>query len=95
MDYCVAIQILDKGLLDLALQTNLLTPVVDEVDIPYVRIQETRIPVSTETRRICKTVAVAYKLDQYKNKYYGLHLKEDVQTWLDLLVEEKEFVNVT
>jgi len=91
MKYYARCKALNKSLLRMLDDTNVLTEVKIEKKLPHVRLEVNPFVVSEETKRVA-SVAAAHNLQQYKLRKYTISLRPNVTSWLvELLkVDEKE-----
>lgn len=66
--------------------------ILDTVDgttepVAYVKLKEQPFIVSEEVEYFTNVVT-AHKLSQYKNKIHTITLEENIETWLDALIED-------
>lgn len=60
---------------------------VPEKDIDYVHLQPQSFVLSDKIEYYTNVVT-AHKLSQYKNRLYSIKLKESIDVWLDILIQE-------
>lgn len=86
-DYLTAISVLNKSLLAVVDALNPLTPVEYEVEVaPYRLVEDTQMLTVEQQKRVT-AVITAHNIAQYGNKFHNVVLKENVECWLDWLLE--------
>ncbi|MCI9050700.1 MAG: hypothetical protein HFI05_02060 [Lachnospiraceae bacterium] len=85
MDLISAYCILNVGMLKVAKSLNILQEVKESEKIPYIKLKPNPYVISTNTIRYCQVIS-AHDLNQYKNKFHTIQLKENFNSWLDVLL---------
>lgn len=89
MDVCTAYSILDAQILEVAKSINVLNEAPTPTAVSQIRLEEVPFVVTDEIKRNCAAVT-AHNLEQYKNVQHSIKLKEDVTSWIDVLLEVDE-----
>lgn len=77
-----------RSILSVGKNINILDTVEDAPEpVAYIKLKEQPFIVSEDVEYFTKVVT-AHKLTQYRNKIHTVSLEEDIETWLDALIEE-------
>lgn len=78
--------VINKTLIDTLDSVNILDKVEESKVNGYIHLVEEPFVLSANIERHTKIVT-AHKLSQYVNKIHSVKLEDDIETWLDLLID--------
>ena len=90
MDIYAAYAALDSQLLKVARSINKLQPVVNEETVLPIRLKESPFVLSEKVARTCQAVVTAHNLQEYRNRYYFIAVRENIHSPLEVLVHKSE-----
>ncbi len=86
-DYISAMKVINRSLIDVVDALNPLTPVEYEVEAAPYRMVEKPQVLAVEQQQRVTSIITAHNIAQYSNKFHSVALKEDVECWLDWLLD--------
>ena len=89
MDIYSAYMAINKSLIESLKAINTISLVEEPDPVSYVRVEESPYVLTEETRRVCGVVS-AHKLEEYRNAFYSIKLKDSTASWLLDLLEIDE-----
>ena len=96
VDLFTAYAILNNSVYEVVKSLNILTPPPeDKRKQEQVRLEEAIFNISERSNRLDNGVIVCHDLTQYINKFYKIHLEENVVPWIDYLIDIDEVIDLT